>query len=293
MFLIRDFHIALRVAVPLCVMTGVALRAGAGNDREAAVSPEAPLKPARSTTALFSPAIGFAREGRLHARGVEQTFGPVLTISGGPEDERQMVTIHDRGKVAIGWTEHAFPHNKINGATAAAAAGNGAIRPMSTPITIKGAGGVMKKQAGDRARRVGIYGLAGLALLMWAPIVSAADKAEKTFQMVVTDQQGVETELKNGIFYWEEKMSETSFVPHELRHLPSKRGTATVNIKFDQIKQIDIKPGADKAAPAMTVTLTNGKNGEFVPAVQGSFKGESDFGQVEVPIGSVSKVVFK
>ncbi|MCE3224600.1 MAG: exported protein of unknown function, partial [Nitrospira sp.] len=99
--------------------------------------------------------------------------------------------------------------------------------------------------------------------------------------------------LKNGIFYWEEKMSETSFVPHELRHLPSKRGTATVNIKFDQIKQIDIKPGADKAAPAMTVTLTNGKNGEFVPAVQGSFKGESDFGQVEVPIGSVSKVVFK
>ena len=34
-------------------------------------------------------------------------------------------------------------------------------------------------------------------------------------------------------------MSETSFVLHELRHLPSKRGTATVNIKFDQIKQID------------------------------------------------------
>ena len=44
-------------------------------------------------------------------------------------------------------------------------------------------------------------------------------------------------------------MSETSFVPHELRHLPSKRGTATVNIKFDQIKQIDMEePGADKAA---------------------------------------------
>jgi hypothetical protein len=124
-------------------------------------------------------------------------------------------------------------------------------------------------------------------------VAVASEKVEKTFQMVVTDQQGVETELKNGIFYWEEKMSETSFVPHELRHLPSKRGTATVNIKFDQIKQIDIKPGADRAAPAMTVTLTNGKNGEFVPAVQGSFKGESDFGQVEVPIGSVSKVVFK
>lgn len=142
--------------------------------------------------------------------------------------------------------------------------------------------------------RMAICGLAGMALMVSTSIASAADaKAEKTFTLAVTDTQGVETELKNGIFYWEEKMSETSFVPHELRHLPSKRGTATVNIKFDQIKQIDLKPGADKSAPAMTVTLANGKNGEFTPAVSGSFKGESDFGQVEVPIGSVSKVVFK
>lgn len=142
--------------------------------------------------------------------------------------------------------------------------------------------------------RMAVYGLAGLAVLVSAPIASAVDaKVEKAFTLAVTDVQGFETELKNGIFYWEEKMSETSFVPHELRHLPSKRGTATVNIKFDQIKQIDMKPGADKAAPAMTVTLANGKSGEFVPAVNGSFKGESDFGQVEVPIGSLSKVVFK
>jgi len=142
--------------------------------------------------------------------------------------------------------------------------------------------------------RMAVYGLAGLAVLVSVPIASAVDaKAEKAFTLAVTDAQGVETELKNGIFYWEEKMSETSFVPHELRHLPSKRGTATVNIKFDQIKQIDMKPGADKAAPAMTVTLANGKSGEFVPAVNGSFKGESDFGQVEIPIGSLSKVVFK
>lgn len=142
--------------------------------------------------------------------------------------------------------------------------------------------------------RMAVYGLAGLAVLVSAPIASAVDaKVEKAFTLAVTDAQGVETELKNGIFYWEEKMSETSFVPHELRHLPSKRGTATVNIKFDQIKQIDMKPGADKAAPAMTVTLANGKSGEFVPAVNGSFKGESDFGQVEIPIGSLSKVVFK
>lgn len=150
------------------------------------------------------------------------------------------------------------------------------------------------KTADHTARRVGVYGLLWLALLLWAPVVSAADtKAEKTYQLVVTDQQGVETELKNGVFYWEEKLSETSFVPHELRHLPAKRGTATVNIKFDQIKQIEFKPGADKAAPAMTVILANGKNGEFVAAVDGSFKGESDFGQVEVPIASIAKVVFK
>ncbi len=142
--------------------------------------------------------------------------------------------------------------------------------------------------------RTVVAGLTGMALMMSASFASAADaKAEKTFTLAVTDSQGIETELKNGIFYWEEKMSETSFVPHELRHLPAKRGTATVNIKFDQIKQIDLKPGADKAAPAMTITLANGKNGEFVPAVSGSFKGESDFGQVEVPISSVSKVVFK
>lgn len=152
----------------------------------------------------------------------------------------------------------------------------------------------MKTQVDHRMGWGGVTAVLGLAFLCWAPVASAADnRAEKTVQLVVTDQQGVETELKNGIFYWEEKMSETSFVPHELRHLPSKRGTATVNIKFDQIKQIEIKPGADKAVPAMTVTLINGKTGEFVPAVSGSFKGESDFGQVEVPVGSISKVVFK
>jgi hypothetical protein len=152
----------------------------------------------------------------------------------------------------------------------------------------------MKRQADQRAMRVGAYGLGWLALLLCVAVVSAADtKGEKTFLIVVSDQQGVETEIKNGVFYWEEKLSETSFVPHELRHLPSKRGTATVNIKFDQIKQIEFKPGADKAAPAMTVILANGKNGEFVAAVDGSFRGESDFGQVEVPIASISKVVFK
>jgi hypothetical protein len=130
MCLIRDFHIALRVAAALCVMTGVALPAGADNDREAAISLQMPLKPAQSTTALSPPAVGFAHEGRLQGGWVEQTFGPALAMDKGRHRGRASDGgLHDSGKAAIGRTEHAFPHNKINGATGAAAAGNGAMTP--------------------------------------------------------------------------------------------------------------------------------------------------------------------
>lgn len=123
--------------------------------------------------------------------------------------------------------------------------------------------------------------------------VWAQTKAERTFTAVATDNQAVETEVRNIIFYWEEKVSETAFVPHELRHIPVKRGTATVNVKFDTIKQIEAKPHGDKGLPFLTITLTNGKSAEFVAAMAGSFRGESDFGQVDLPVSSVSKVVFK
>ena len=126
-----------------------------------------------------------------------------------------------------------------------------------------------------------------------AGLAGAETKGERAFHAVVTDAQGLETELRNVLFYWEEKVSETSFVPHELRHLPVKRGVSTVNIKFDTIKQVDVKASENKDAPVMTVTLTNGKAGEFVPAVAGSLRGESDFGQVEVPIHSISRITFK
>ena len=82
-------------------------------------------------------------------------------------------------------------------------------------------------------------------------------------------------------------------MPHELRHFPVKRGTSTVNIKFDTIKQVDVKPSDSKGSPSIIITLTNGKTGEFVPAVTGSLRGESDFGQVDVPIHSISKITFK
>jgi hypothetical protein len=135
-----------------------------------------------------------------------------------------------------------------------------------------------------------------LTLAFCIPIMigaAGAQKPEKTFSATVTDAQGVETEVKNIQFYWEEKVSDTAFVPHELKQVPVKRGTATVNVKFDTIKQIDVKPGTDKSLPVFSITLSNGKTGEFALAINGSFKGDSDFGEVELPATGLKKIVFK
>lgn len=121
----------------------------------------------------------------------------------------------------------------------------------------------------------------------------AEQKMDKSFAAIITDAKGVDTELKNLQFYWEEKISETTFVPHELKQVPVKRGAGTVHVKFETIKQIDVTPGPDKAPPVLTITLTNGKTGEFTLGIAGSFKGESDFGEVELPANGVKKIVFK
>jgi hypothetical protein len=113
------------------------------------------------------------------------------------------------------------------------------------------------------------------------------------FHAIATDAKGVETELRNLLFYWEEKISETSFVPHEMKEMPVKRGTATVKIKFEAIKTVDVKPSTDGAAPAVSITLNDGKTGEFMLAIVGSFKGQSDFGDVEVPVADLKRLVFK
>lgn len=120
----------------------------------------------------------------------------------------------------------------------------------------------------------------------------AQSKAEKTFHAVATDAKGVETDINNVVFYWEEKLSETSFVPHELREMPLKRGAATVKIKFDQIKQLLIKPAGSGASPVVSITLNDGKTGEFALAIPGSFRGRSDFGEVELPAAELKQVVF-
>lgn len=82
-------------------------------------------------------------------------------------------------------------------------------------------------------------------------------------------------------------------MPHELKQVPVKRGAATVNVRFDTIKQIEVKPGADKGMPIFSIALTNGKTGEFSLAIAGSFKGESDFGEVEFPASGIKKIIFR
>jgi len=142
-------------------------------------------------------------------------------------------------------------------------------------------------------------GLSGAVLcsacLLWlsAGTVLAQPKGEKTFQAVATDAKGVETEVHGIIFYWEEKISETSFVPHELKEVPVKRGTATVKIKFDVIKSIDVRPSENGTPPAVSITLNDGKAGEFTLAIAGSFKGQSDFGEVELPAVELKRIAFK
>jgi len=142
-------------------------------------------------------------------------------------------------------------------------------------------------------RSVFVLSILGI-LFVASNLPYAQPKPEKSkFTAVVTDSQGVETELKHVIFYWEEKINETSFVPHELVHVPVKQGSATVNVKFEKIKHIDVKPSADKGPAAVSITLTNGKTGDFMLAVDGKLKGETDFGEVELPAHGLKKVVFK
>lgn len=137
--------------------------------------------------------------------------------------------------------------------------------------------------------------MAALMIILFCnPIDGLAQtQPEKTFHAVVTDAKGVETDVNNIYFYWEEKLSETTFVPNELREVPVLRGTATVKVKFETIKQIDIRKGSDDAQPVLAITLTNGKTGEFTLAISGTFRGESDFGEVEFQPAGLSKIIFK
>lgn len=124
-------------------------------------------------------------------------------------------------------------------------------------------------------------------------LVSAQSKPDKVVAASVVDSEGLETEIKNLFFYWEEKISENAFVPHELRHVPVKRGSATVNVKFENIKEIVVKPDQDSSLPVLAITLTNDKVGEFTLSINGKFKGQSDFGEIEVPANGIKRIIFR
>jgi hypothetical protein len=142
-------------------------------------------------------------------------------------------------------------------------------------------------------QRTGLMAASFLILLVFSLPGYAQTQSAKTFNAVVTDAKGVETELTNIFFYWEEKISETSFVPNELREVPVNRGTATIKVKFDTIKQIEVRKGSEAGLPVLAITLANGKTGEFQLAIDGTFRGESDFGEVEFQPSGLSKIVFQ
>ncbi|GJL55316.1 MAG: hypothetical protein NPIRA02_24480 [Nitrospirales bacterium] len=85
-------------------------------------------------------------------------------------------------------------------------------------------------------------------------------------------------------------MDETSFVPHALHHVPVKKGAATIQVKFETIKEIQVQ--ANENAPELTIYLTNGKSGKFPLGIDGRFRGESDFGDVDFLPSGIKSIVF-
>lgn len=142
-------------------------------------------------------------------------------------------------------------------------------------------------------RSVVVILIVAIGGMIGQPVLAADAKSDKAFHAAATDVKGVETDMKNVLFYWEEKVSETAFVPHEVREVPVKRGTATIKIKFETIKYLDFKPSGNGTMPGVTITLNDGKSGDFILAIAGSFKGLSDFGEVELPAAELKKIVFK
>ena len=73
-------------------------------------------------------------------------------------------------------------------------------------------------------------------------------KGDKVFQAVATDAKGVETEVRRHLLLGR-KISETSFVPHELkRSARSTRNRDRSRLSSDVIKTIDVKPSGMDAA---------------------------------------------
>jgi hypothetical protein len=74
--------------------------------------------------------------------------------------------------------------------------------------------------------------------------------------------------------------------------VPVKGGAGTLNVEFESIEVIEGEPSDGKGSPTPAIHLTDGKSGEFLPAVNVKFRGQSDFGEVEYPTGGLKKIVF-
>ncbi len=139
------------------------------------------------------------------------------------------------------------------------------------------------------------YRLFGLII---AVVLSGASafggvEAEETFEAVFVDAGGLETSVSHVVFYWEEQLSETQLALHELTHIPAKRGTVPIQIHFDKIKQVEFNNSNNRDEPVLSVTLKNGKRGEFSLQILGSFKGRTDFGEMIAGPTHLRKILFK
>ncbi len=130
-----------------------------------------------------------------------------------------------------------------------------------------------------------------LALTILLPTCALAQNGTFTAQTV--DAEGIEILVSNARLYWEEKIDETTFVPHEITHVPVKRGAATINVQFDRISKIHVKPDhPTKGRQALTIKLVNGKSGEFPLAKEVTLIGESDFGEARIPMTALRSLTF-
>ena len=130
-----------------------------------------------------------------------------------------------------------------------------------------------------------------LALAIAFPTCALAQN--RTFTAKTTDAEGIQMSVANARLYWEEKIDETTFVPHEITHVPVKHGAATINVKFQRIAKIQVKPDHPaKGRQALTIKLLNGNSGEFPLAKEVTLIGQSDFGEIRIPMESLRSLTF-
>ena len=150
--------------------------------------------------------------------------------------------------------------------------------------------------------RRGIRAPRGVLILLLIAVTSvlpsggsglAQSVSDTTFHATLVDTGGLETDVTDLVFYWEEKLSETQLALHELKHVPAKRGAVPIQIQFSKIKRIDFQTPSGAHSSVLSVTLKNGKTGDFHLDIPGSFKGQTDFGEMIAKPSQLRKIVFK